>query len=351
MRYLLPALLTSLLLFTSFVHAGEISGIILDPDQKPVSGATVVLCDHDTGIPVSKQTYKPCTEPRMYMAPNSLVTVVTDTVGQFIFKDIPKGKYRLITQSWEAKPSVQNIFDRNSKEIILHGVAGEISVPSKEATNIKIVPQGTGVATLDEEFPNDDSLLLVSTKPLSADPILGFVSWRGPFLQNLIGANRMLSGFTKIRGLPNGTIHLSVFANDNNGGIGAGSVEAKSNESVKADYIPIVCSWSNGRHTPPKELEKIFEEVEKIYLQEKKYLVPFFSRLLAKKGITVKMPPEGTRNILSVYYPHLQEVVTLPSGCQVPFADVLASAQYIGLQSRIEKRKKTSNKPDAGDGK
>lgn len=336
MKYLLATLLTALV--TSIVHAGEISGTVLGHDKKPVSGATVALCDHRTGAPISSKTLEPCAGFRMYMTPNSFALAITDDDGSFTFEDVPRGQYRLISQSWKNKPSVQNIFDTNGKEITLHGIATEITVPSKDARDVEIVPMGTASVTIDEKLPNDGGLLVVSTQPTSIDPVLGPVSWQGSFLQNMIGANRMLSGFTKINGLPEGTIHLSVFSVDNTGGCGAGCVEAKSNETVDAEYIPIVCSWSNGRHTPPKGLEETFAEIKTISAEEKNYIIPFLDRILNEKGIVIEKDAKS-RNPFSAYYPYLNQIVSLPSGRDVQLADVLASIQYIQLQSIVERRK------------
>jgi len=336
MKYLPAALLTALV--TSIVHAGEISGTVLGHDKKPVSGATVALCDQCTGAPISSKTLEPCAGFRMYMTPNGFALAITDEDGSFTFEDVPRGQYRLIAQSWNDKPSVQNIFDTNGKEITLHGIATEIKVPSKNAKDVEIVPMGTASVTIDEKFPNDGGLLVVSTQPSSIDPVLGPVSWQGSFLQNMIGANRMLAGFTKINGLPEGSIHLSVFSIDNTGGCGAGCVEAKSDETVNAEYIPIVCSWSNGRHTPPERLEETFAEIKIIATAEKNHIIPFLDQILNEKGVALEKDAKS-RNPMSVYYPHLNQTVSLPSGRDVQFADVLASIQYIQLQTIVERRK------------
>jgi hypothetical protein len=338
MKFLLTALIALLSLLTPVADAAEISGTVIDSEQKPVAKATVVLCDHETGIPVNRKAYKPFTTK---LDLKDIATTVTDSDGRFAFQDIPDGQYRLITQSWKDTPAVKDIFEKNGTEIILHGVTDKISVPGKEATNIKIAPLGTAVVTLDEDFPNDANILVISTKPLSTNPIFRFASWQGPFLQHLIGGNRMLRGITTVHGLPEGTLYFSVFSADNNGGIGAAAIETKAGETVNADYIPIVCGWSNGQHTPSKELEPVFAEVKEIYQRDKKILLLY--QLLEKKGITVKIPAEGASSLLSVYRPHLQEIVTLPSGRKVRFADVLASVEYIHWQRRMEQRKAKRN--------
>jgi len=336
MRYLLIAVVTSCVMIASFVRAGEIRGVIVDANDKPVPQATVVLCGEDTGIPLDRKTFKPFIDKGFES--KGVAVVVTDTKGAFSFDGVPNGKYKLVSQSWLGKPSVPDIAEVNSKQIVLHGIARRIMVPSQKAINIRIKPLGNASVTIDEDFPNDGGFILISTKPLSADPILGFVSWRGPFLQSLIGANRMPKGVTKIHGLPEGKIYLSIFANDNNGGLGAGSIKAKAGKTVKAEYIPIVCSWSNGRHHPPEELKQTFEEIKQIAEEQKRYLLQFLNALLEKKGIEVKIDKEA-RNPIAAYYPHLQELVTLPSGKQVRFADVLACLQYMDLQTIVERRR------------
>ena len=316
---------------------GEVGGVLLGHDGGPVPQATVVLCDQETGIPVNNKTFRPFVEGKMDI--KGLAVMLTDDNGEFHMQGVPGGRYRLIAQSWAEKPGVTDVFEKNSREIILRGVADDIRVPSQEAQQVTIKAMGDCVVTLDEDFPNSDALLVIGTSPLSADPVLGFVSWQGAFLQGMLGANRMPKGVTKIGGLPEGEIHLSVFANDNNGGIGAGSVTATPGEAVRADYIPIVCGWSNGRHEPPAEMMTTFKELREVAAREKNFLVPFIDRLLAEKGVAVDRSKK-TRNPMSQYFAHLDVIVSLPSGSKVRFADVLASMQYIRIQGTVEKRRK-----------
>jgi len=325
----------------SLASAGEIGGWVLDSQQKPVVGASIMLCDQATGIPIDSETFKPFQKGTN--ASPHLATAITDEEGRFRFHQVTNGIYRLIAQSWRKAPSIQDLFAVNGKEIHLRGAAESIRVPSPQALSVLIKPLGTASVTLKENFPNNGGFLVISTKPLSADPILGFASWQGPFLQHAIGANRMPGGLTYIHGLPQDRIHLSVFSNDNNGGIGAGAVEAKAGETVVAEYIPIVCGWSNGRHNPPFELLGTFEEMKGIVekLKKKQTILPFLKRLLAKEGIKVR---RNRKKPLAPYLDHLQVAVTLPSGARVPFGDVLAAAQYIGLQKSLEPRKVQANK-------
>ena len=337
MRYWRIAAVTLFVLLISSAEAGDIRGVVVDANDKPVSQATVVLCGQDTGIPLDKKTFEPFIDEGF--ASKSIAVAVTDTKGAFSFEGVPDGKYKLVSQSWLGKPSVLDIGEVNSEQIALHGIDRRVVVPSRHATNIRIKPLGNAVVTIDEDFPNSDGYLLISTKTLSVDPILGFVSWQGPFLKDLIGANRMPKGITKIHGLPEGKIYLSIFANDNNGGLGAGIIKTKAGKTVKAEYIPIVCSWSNGRHDPPKELKQTFDEIKQITEEQNRYMLPFINELLKRKGIVVEIDKEA-RNSIAAYYPHLQELVILPSGKQVRFADVLACLQYLDLQTVVERRRR-----------
>ena len=315
---------------------GTIGGHLLDRNGRPVAWATVMLCDGETGVPLHRETFKPFTQGEPDL--KRVAVTVTDDAGRFQIGGVPHGTYRLLAQSWPAKNGVTKVFEENGSEIVLRGVADDIQVPSEEAEKIVIKPLGDCRVTLDEDFPNSDALLVVSTQPLAYDPILGFASWRGSFLQGIIGANRMPKGFTRISGLPDGEVYLSVFANDNNGGIGAGSVVARAGAMVQAEFIPIVCGWSDGRHDPPANLMPTFQELKKIATEREEPIEGFLGELLRNEGVAIA-PTEEERK--AAYFIHLDRQVVLPSGRRVRFADVLASALYLDLQRRVE--------PDGGD--
>jgi hypothetical protein len=333
-----------LLMIPTLVLAGEISGQLIDLNQQPVSGSTVFLCDQATGIPVDTHTGRPFTEAKRF--PPVLTTAVTDNQGQFKFHGISNGTYRLVSQSWKDTPKARDPFAVNGRDLMLHGVVDSVQVPSPQALDVTIRPLGTASIILDEHFPNDGSLLVISPMPLSADPVLGFASWQGPFLQQAIGMNRMPGGYTRVDGLPEGRIHLSVFANDNNGGIGDGVVEAKAGRIMIAKSFPIVCRWSNGRHDPPLYLMGTYREMKGIIsnLKKKQTLLPFLKRLLAKEGVKVRRT-QKKESPIAPYLEHLQVPVTLPSGARAPFGDVLAAVQYLGLQKSLEPRKIAVSKP------
>ena len=62
MRYSPISVVTLFAVLVSSAEAGEIRGVIVDANDKPVSQATVVLCGQDAGIPLDKKTFKPFTD-------------------------------------------------------------------------------------------------------------------------------------------------------------------------------------------------------------------------------------------------------------------------------------------------
>jgi len=321
--------------FFACADAAEIRGVVWTAQSEPAAQVMVILCDQATGIPLDRENFEPFTEHGPHL--QGLATTLTDESGGFVFTEVPDGCYRLVAQGWQETPGASKLFEKNGKTLQLYGTAEKVAVPSAQAGHLDIHPLGSGTVVLDEDFPNSDALLLVSTAAPAFDPVLGFICWRGPFLQHVLGANRMPYGVTCIQGLPAGRIHLSVFANDSAGGIGTGYAEVKGQDTVQAEYIPIVCTWSNGRHHPPEALRPTFMEVKEIVTHGPKPEGPWLDELLAQKGIAVEHD-EKARNPLGVYYPYLNETLALPSGREVRLADILASLQYLNLQRAVERR-------------
>jgi hypothetical protein len=325
-----------LLLCAGWAAGGTIAGRIVGLDGEPVEGASVMVCEKATGIPVVEETFAPFNEDLGKV--QALAVAISAMDGVFRMENVKAGEYRLIAQSWSSTSGVEKVFEVIGSEVILHGTAEHVVVPSEKAEQLVIEPLGTGVLMLDEDFPNDDSLFVVSTAPPAGDAILRFASWEGDFLRNVVGGNRMPGGVTRMSGLPEGTLYLSVFAADNNGGIGSDTIEMVAGEEVHADYIPIVCPWSNGRHEPPEALKPTFEEMKEVAEAEGNYLVPFLDDLLAEQGITVEHS-EDMDSRMAPYRDHFAVEVTLPSGRSVRFADVLAALAYKDLQRMVTRRR------------
>jgi len=175
-------------------NVGTITGKVLDVKDRPVAGAIVILCDQKSGVPVCKETFQLFTEAVLAKKGDPLkdvVYAVTDGQGCFSFKKVPAGKYRLVGQSWKDAEKVKGIFEINGKEIELNGIAEHVQVSTESSPNIVLRPLGTGVLQIDEDMPNDETLLVISTSPTRADPILGFAGCDGAFMQNMIGGNRI----------------------------------------------------------------------------------------------------------------------------------------------------------------
>lgn len=329
-----PAILT-LILCAHLIGASEaatVSGMVIGADEAPIIDVSVFLCEQDSGIPLSPTTMRPFTETEQFPQ-SGLVVSITDERGAFTFPDVPEGAYRLIAQSWLEKSEVVDPFDKNGEEVLLHGILNSIEVDSNDIEQLEVRPLGTGILVLDEDLSG--ILMVISTEPVRADPILWFAGWTGPFLQNVIGASRMSSGKTTFYGLPEGTIHIALFAYDNNGGCGAGEAIVSKGQETEADYIPIVCGWSNGQHDPPEELLPVFEEF-KVLLADGSFS---YASFLTDHGIPLEAAAGRGVSGLGDLIQHLDTEVRVPSGTVVRFADVQAAVNYVELQRYVARRK------------
>ena len=147
---------------------GTISGKVVDSQGEPVEGVVIVLCDQLSGIPVLKNTYRPFTENFSKNLENfDFAYLKTDANGSFHFSGVHEGEYRLIAQLWENCEKFKGIFEVNSKQIKLYGVAGNVRIQNGAKKNVELKPLGTGTLQIDEEMPNDETLIVVSTETCS----------------------------------------------------------------------------------------------------------------------------------------------------------------------------------------
>ncbi len=311
-----------------------LSGRVLDATGQPVAEAAVVVCDVETGIPVSAETYQPFTKNMQFQR---LALAVTNEQGAFTVLRVKPGTYRLIAQSWEdARQPVEQLLNVNGPVVHLRGIVAEVSVPSQQATDLTILPVGS--ATLDittaPQAPNDETLVVVSGRPLAADPILGFAAWSGAFVPHMVAGNRMPHGKTLFHGLPAGTLHVAAFAADNNPGFGGISCELTAGQTTVIS-IPLIASWSDGYRTPPKRLE------------------PLVGRLLGMRDVTVmdlvrQHAPEAaqaleaaqspSRNPWLPLIPVLDQIVELEGWERIPLKDLLAADGYVRLAKHQQER-------------
>ena len=311
-----------------------LTGKVFDAKGEPVIGAVVILCDQKSGVPVYTKTCRPFTDE--FLKGNKAMDIAcaaSGEKGQFTFENIPAGEYRLVAQSWKDVDEFKGVFEKNGKEIVLHGIAEHVKVSADSSPNVTLRPLGTGILQIDQDVPNDEVLLVVSTSPTRADPILGFAGWGGVFMQNMIGGNRMKKGETTIYGLPEGKIYLAMFASDSIPGWTDGQVEIKPDTTTILEYIPFVNSWSNSRHDPPEHLVPIFEELKKLSSTENTFLKGIFKVYGLEEAHA-----EGMWKYMTQLGPHLEKEVELPSGRKTTFGDLMAAVQYIQLKKTIERR-------------
>lgn len=338
-RRILVLLILALAATRGAIAEGVITGRVVDGDDQPVAGALVVVCDQRTGIPIHESTSRPFTElsekdhsdeERMHFA-----RALTDEQGRFVIESIADGEYRLIAQSWlDTAGPVTTPLEKNGRIVELRGIAEHVRMPLTEMKPLTIRPLGAAAIHIDLDAPNDEYFLIISRAPLAADPILGFNAWSGPFIPDMLAANRMLGGETRLGGLPASEIHIAVFAADNNAGFGGASTELADGETVRVN-VPIVASWSNGHHDPPPRLAGLCAEYRarkgKLAEPGVREQVPEYFALMRKR-------PADRSEMLTRAVPFLDRPITLEDGRVIPFKDWLAVEAYVELRDYVDRR-------------
>lgn len=241
-----------------------IAGVVRDAGGLPVPSATVLLCDAASGLPILRESREPLSIAAADSAIEgdaggkrpAFLTASTDARGHFAFDPpITPGAYRLVAQSWEqspdfvsalkpgdeppaAPPAPPHLLTVNGDILHLRGVA-PVTVKADAPAVVTLNPLGVESLLIETGAGNDETLLVLSLAPTSADPILAFAGWSGPFMQNIVGATRMPRGVTLVRGLPAGAIHAAVMSADNIPGWGDASIDVPAGSSLCAQ-IPFV---------------------------------------------------------------------------------------------------------------
>ena len=317
-------------------EAETIAGTILDREGAPVAGALVIVCDSDTGMPVGRD-FAPFAHG---MEVREIACVASDVDGRFSFPDAKPGTYQLLAQSWEdaSRPATKPL-EVNGRVVRLRGLAERVVVPSEEARQITLRPCGT--ATLDvtaDPLPgNDDTLLVVSRRPLAADPILGFASWSGAFMPGMVAANRMPKGRTTFRDMPDGSVYLAAFANDNSPGFGGAACGLRADRSV-GSVVPLIAAWSDGHKDPPATLVELVAKLRTIPRDTLRELVEQQYPDLARSMDAAAGQP---RDPWTPLIPYLDKPVTLPDGASVPLKEAWAAEGYmrLGDDARVRRKK------------
>jgi hypothetical protein len=281
-------------------------------------------------LPLAKETYKPIEWKRDQAIDiaDKMAIVVTNKKGDFRFDNVPDGKYRLLAQKWIGP--YQGVFKVHGTVIQLMGTAEDIVVPRPsdyQQALVVLQPPGRGIVQFDQDVGNSGTFMFLSTSPLEFDPILGLQAMGTPFLQRLIGVNRMPDGKTTVIGVPDKPLYAFFIAPDNSPGYAAIEVTASQSGLVRVLPEPFIAGWSDGRKDPPAKLAEIEE-------------------LMAAKGLTVKqllkIPDLSSANH-KAYRERMQElaknlsrIVELPEGRTARVGDLLALDSY--RQLKQEKR-------------
>jgi C-terminal processing protease CtpA/Prc len=317
------------------VRAERLAGCVVDGDGSPVAAAVVIVCDHQTGIPVSATSYRPFTKEMDYQ---QIAGAVTDDQGQFEFDVVRPGDYRLIAQSWEdADEPVKQVLEVNGRIVHLRGIVPKITVPSAGAEQVVIRPAGTAVLdiTTSPQAPNDETLLVVSRAELAADPVLAFAAWTGPFMPQMLAGNRMPHGRTVVRGMPAGPVSIAAFAADNNPGFGG--VRCKLSEGRTSFVsVPLIASWSDGHKQPPEHLRALVEQRSDPLAPSVMELVRAANPEVARQ---MQAARENSRALGAGLGPFLSTVIEYPPGTRRPLREVLAADAYVRLLTHDRERR------------
>ncbi len=260
---------------------GAITGVVIDATGAPVQGAEVVLTAAATGYPMRRGSSDSVFAPSKSKGGNSLTdwwTSTTTAEGTFRFADVAPGEYGLVAQSWRPRdnepldPSdgtgepAEPLAMRPAKAVDLRGTASVV-VEAGTTTEAELRSQGDSEFTYERGASNDDWYLVMSLSPPSADPILGFVGWRGAFARDAIAFVRLDAGRAVIRGLPPTEIHYAVFANDSHPCFAASRFDGALKQT-KTRGPRLIGGWSDGRHDPPERLVPLVATVRELHKTE-----------------------------------------------------------------------------------
>jgi len=308
------------------VATGTIAGVVQDSQGMPFANALVLLCEQASGLPIHSVTGLPFLPPPAQMASHTELLdwkyAITDSRGAFSIAGVRAGEYRLLAQAWSGSDVPPKPMEVNGAEVRYLGRKDHLRVPSPEAGSLILKSEGTCGIRLAFEIGNSDCYVMVGLAAPSCDPVLGFLGWDNRFVSGLIAWNRMPYGQTTLLGLPAGSFHVALFANDNNPGFGAADIELREGEIADAK-IPIVASWSTGHKNPPPRLEKLFNDV----LAGKVVITALLDSAPGQR-----MP--RTRDEITARFGSLDRAIPLPDGTTATVAELLAVDAYAQLHAR-----------------
>lgn len=314
----------AIFLCSAVTPADPLAGVVVAADDKPVSGALVIVQQGESGIPGMFPPGDGAKTNSMLSARSAL----TDAEGSFQF-DLPPGKYHVLAQRWpnpEEPWTTTILFDDAThfgRQVEVLGTAKDVTVPSSEAVEVKLSSPGTGRAKVTFEAPNNDALLVISKAPLAVDSVFRFAGWPGDFLTSAVAFNRPVLGQSEFTGLPAGTLYAGIFGNDNNPGYGLAefTVSDGGTTSVEVEWV---AGWSNARKIPPAHLMPLYNKFkENDWLKQK----PAFIEDLRTIGQAERNPLKMQELLLAAR----DKTVTLPDGSTATLLDVATVFAYLRL--------------------
>jgi hypothetical protein len=316
--------LSGIIAHAETVATFHIEGIVVKPGDG-CNQTVVVLCDLASGEPLCRNSLLPVTDvigKTNEDAALDWLFTTPDASGRFQFTNVPSGSYVVVAQAWQGDTQPTNLLKYLSPTVHLLG-REEVQVPSKNARNLKLAVPGTNSIRFEQEFGNDGGLLILSTRPQFADPILAWFGWGTNFLSHIIGFNIMPHGKTTVHGLPD-PVYASIFMNDNNPGFGSMKLPLGKTNVVRMN---IVAGWSNGYKIPPTNLVWLVDLLQTNKLDVSKIL---------------QLPPRSrSENFLDqqrerwrLIKPIWEKEITLPTGQTARVADLITADSYARLKSR-----------------
>ncbi len=319
----------------------NIRGTVTSIDGAAIGQAVVVIVDAESGLPLCSPGWVTFAEASRDETRDPVQTIVyaqTDDQGQFVFKDVPPGRYRLIAQRWPSDKAALAPLAEHTATVEMLGQTKAFSVTDVDIVDMALRPEGKGTLTVRCESANNETLLVLSTGATRADPILSFAGWSGPFMKKGIAWNRMPSGETTFIGLPDGTYHAAIFSADNNPGFGQGTVEVKEDHRTTIE-LNWVAAWSNGMHAPPPTLVPTVQLLRASAVKTPDQLVT----LLESQDIPFPKP-QTMLEYLSMATPLVGRKVRLnDDAAAIEAQDLLAAFGYISMEESLKAQGRTPN--------
>lgn len=304
---------------------GQIQGALVDStgNMADAGQAVVFLCDADSGMPLSTATRRivePGQAEELFRFDGFWHAVTVDS-GQFVFNDVPPGKYRLVAQAWSgiagmARGMPKSLNSEPGEEpsavLILLGSAEQVEVKAGEPTQVMIQPWGHESLRIVTDPEEPHNYLVISRKAPLGEGVLGPLGWGEAFIAGAIGVTRMETPHVTLVGLPESAeVHVGLWNYDNSAGVGGGTFVVGKDRPGR---LPIYAGWSNGKYEPTARLKKLAEHLETADVD--------ILELLDLKDA------QWSREYFQQVWDRAEEPVQVEGYGEAKFIDVLAAESY-----------------------